>query len=159
MERYASLSHKDISMIVYDWTKLLFLSSVRVNLNNLRCLISTICDVWVLKNDIKWNTYSYFLQNFPHLMNSHLFPQMRQLGDELGEGDVILSNHPCAGGSHLPDLTVITPVRLSLHLGLRYSLWLIRYVPCYTPASTKLKVGILVSPCPSVHPFVHLWTE
>ncbi|KAI4795937.1 hypothetical protein KUCAC02_029552, partial [Chaenocephalus aceratus] len=25
-------------------------------------------------------------------------------------GDVILSNHPCAGGSHLPDLTVITPV-------------------------------------------------
>ncbi len=26
------------------------------------------------------------------------------------EGDVILSNHPCAGGSHLPDLTVITPV-------------------------------------------------
>ena len=28
------------------------------------------------------------------------------------EGDVILSNHPCAGGSHLPDLTVITPVFL-----------------------------------------------
>ncbi|KAK4885928.1 hypothetical protein RN001_002199 [Aquatica leii] len=26
------------------------------------------------------------------------------------EGDVILSNHPSAGGSHLPDLTVITPV-------------------------------------------------
>lgn len=26
------------------------------------------------------------------------------------EGDVILSNHPAAGGSHLPDLTVITPV-------------------------------------------------
>jgi len=25
-------------------------------------------------------------------------------------GDVILSNHPLAGGSHLPDLTVITPV-------------------------------------------------
>ena len=25
-------------------------------------------------------------------------------------GDVILSNHPGAGGSHLPDLTVITPV-------------------------------------------------
>ena len=29
-------------------------------------------------------------------------------------GDVLLSNHPCAGGSHLPDLTVITPVRLRL---------------------------------------------
>lgn len=26
------------------------------------------------------------------------------------KGDVILSNHPCAGGSHLPDFTVITPV-------------------------------------------------
>lgn len=29
---------------------------------------------------------------------------------ELKPGDVILSNHPCAGGTHLPDLTVITPV-------------------------------------------------
>ena len=28
----------------------------------------------------------------------------------LSPGDVILSNHPVAGGSHLPDLTVITPV-------------------------------------------------
>ena len=26
------------------------------------------------------------------------------------EGDVLLSNHPSAGGTHLPDLTVITPV-------------------------------------------------
>lgn len=30
--------------------------------------------------------------------------------DGLKPGDVILSNHPCAGGTHLPDLTVITPV-------------------------------------------------
>lgn len=29
---------------------------------------------------------------------------------ELKPGDVILSNHPRAGGTHLPDLTVITPV-------------------------------------------------
>lgn len=35
---------------------------------------------------------------------------MRSLGDQIREGDVLLSNHPCAGGSHLPDLTVITPV-------------------------------------------------
>jgi len=35
---------------------------------------------------------------------------MRVLGDSISEGDVLLSNHPCAGGSHLPDLTVITPV-------------------------------------------------
>ena len=36
--------------------------------------------------------------------------QMRTLGDNLKRGDVILANHPKAGGSHLPDLTVITPV-------------------------------------------------
>ena len=36
--------------------------------------------------------------------------QMRTLGDDLKRGDVILANHPKAGGSHLPDLTVITPV-------------------------------------------------
>ena len=28
----------------------------------------------------------------------------------LKQGDVILSNHPACGGSHLPDLTVIAPV-------------------------------------------------
>lgn len=36
--------------------------------------------------------------------------QLDYLGDDLFPGDVILSNHPLAGGSHLPDLTVITPV-------------------------------------------------
>lgn len=35
---------------------------------------------------------------------------MKVLGDNIQDGDVILSNHPQAGGSHLPDLTVITPV-------------------------------------------------
>lgn len=30
--------------------------------------------------------------------------------DKLAPGDVLLSNHPEAGGTHLPDLTVITPV-------------------------------------------------
>ena len=35
---------------------------------------------------------------------------MLSLGDDLHRGDVILANHPKAGGSHLPDLTVITPV-------------------------------------------------
>ena len=35
---------------------------------------------------------------------------MQLLGDDLHDGDVILCNHPSAGGSHLPDLTVITPV-------------------------------------------------
>lgn len=43
------------------------------------------------------------------------FPfQIKTLGNKLKEGDVILSNHPCAGGSHLPDLTVITPVTFQI---------------------------------------------
>ena len=37
--------------------------------------------------------------------------QRRYWGDRLREGDVLVSNHPqLAGGSHLPDITVITPV-------------------------------------------------
>ena len=40
---------------------------------------------------------------------------MRSLGDTIKEGDVILSNHPSAGGSHLPDLTVITPVSSTVY--------------------------------------------
>ncbi|XP_072169577.1 5-oxoprolinase-like [Diadema setosum] len=54
--------------------------------------------------------------NAPHIpvhlgaMQETVQYQMRELGDDLREGDVILTNHPVAGGSHLPDLTVITPV-------------------------------------------------
>lgn len=37
--------------------------------------------------------------------------QIEHLGvDGIKKGDVILANHPVAGGSHLPDITVITPV-------------------------------------------------
>ncbi|XP_056290499.1 5-oxoprolinase isoform X2 [Pseudoliparis swirei] len=56
------------------------------------------------------------VSNAPHIpvhlgaMQETVQYQLRSLGNELKEGDVILSNHPCAGGSHLPDLTVITPV-------------------------------------------------
>ncbi|XP_014118520.1 PREDICTED: 5-oxoprolinase-like, partial [Pseudopodoces humilis] len=56
------------------------------------------------------------VSNAPHIpvhlgaMQEAVQFQIRNLGPELGEGDVILSNHPRAGGSHLPDLTVITPV-------------------------------------------------
>ncbi|GAA6228331.1 5-oxoprolinase [Lates japonicus] len=56
------------------------------------------------------------VSNAPHIpvhlgaMQETVQYQMRSLGNKLREGDVILSNHPCAGGSHLPDLTVITPV-------------------------------------------------
>ena len=36
--------------------------------------------------------------------------QLDLLGPDLKPGDVLLANSPVAGGSHLPDLTVITPV-------------------------------------------------
>ena len=36
-------------------------------------------------------------------------------GDRWHEGDVVMSNHPSAGGSHRPDITVMTPV--FAHLG------------------------------------------
>ncbi|MCF8720253.1 hydantoinase B/oxoprolinase family protein [Nitrospina gracilis] len=36
--------------------------------------------------------------------------QIRLHGDAMQDGDVFLSNHPRAGGTHLPDMTVITPV-------------------------------------------------
>ncbi|XP_069588101.1 5-oxoprolinase-like [Ranitomeya imitator] len=56
------------------------------------------------------------VSNAPHIpvhlgaMQETVQFQIRNLKDDLKIGDVILSNHPCAGGSHLPDLTVITPV-------------------------------------------------
>ncbi|KAK9402794.1 5-oxoprolinase [Crotalus adamanteus] len=56
------------------------------------------------------------ISNAPHIpvhlgaMQETVQFQIHHLGPDLHEGDVILSNHPCAGGSHLPDLTVITPV-------------------------------------------------
>ena len=54
--------------------------------------------------------------NAPHLpvhlgaMSEAVKEQIRRQGDSLKPGDVLVSNHPAAGGSHLPDITVITPV-------------------------------------------------
>ncbi|KAH9067927.1 Hydantoinase B/oxoprolinase [Lactarius vividus] len=36
--------------------------------------------------------------------------QMKLHGDDLKEGDVLMTNSPHAGGSHLPDITIISPV-------------------------------------------------
>ncbi|KAJ3992131.1 Hydantoinase B/oxoprolinase [Lentinula boryana] len=36
--------------------------------------------------------------------------QMKLYGKDLKEGDVLMTNSPHAGGSHLPDITIITPV-------------------------------------------------
>ncbi len=53
--------------------------------------------------------------NAPHVpvhlgaMSAAVKEQIRRVPD-IAPGDVLLSNHPAAGGSHLPDITVITPV-------------------------------------------------
>ncbi|XP_010259955.1 PREDICTED: 5-oxoprolinase [Nelumbo nucifera] len=53
--------------------------------------------------------------NAPHVpvhlgaMSSSVRWQINCWGDNLHEGDVLVTNHPRAGGSHLPDITVITP--------------------------------------------------
>lgn len=57
--------------------------------------------------------------NAPHIpvhlgaMQATVQHQLRHLPGGFNPGDVVLVNHPQAGGSHLPDLTVITPVRKS----------------------------------------------
>jgi 5-oxoprolinase (ATP-hydrolysing) len=54
--------------------------------------------------------------NAPHLpvhlgaMSEAVKEQIRRRADDIIPGDVLVSNHPAAGGSHLPDITVITPV-------------------------------------------------
>jgi 5-oxoprolinase (ATP-hydrolysing) len=54
--------------------------------------------------------------NAPHVpvhlgaMSEAVKKQIALQGDSLRPGDVLVSNHPTAGGSHLPDITVITPV-------------------------------------------------
>lgn len=54
--------------------------------------------------------------NAPHVpvhlgsMQDAVRYQIRTLGAGWKEKEVILTNHPVAGGSHLPDVTIITPV-------------------------------------------------
>ncbi|GAB1602003.1 5-oxoprolinase-like [Argonauta hians] len=56
------------------------------------------------------------VSNAPHIpvhlgaMQETVQCQMKAFKNNLFPGDVLLSNHPQTGGSHLPDLTVITPV-------------------------------------------------
>lgn len=54
--------------------------------------------------------------NAPHqpvhlgAMSEAVRQQVKLQGKTLKEGDVLLTNHPIAGGSHLPDITIVTPV-------------------------------------------------
>ncbi|GME82940.1 unnamed protein product [Ambrosiozyma monospora] len=53
--------------------------------------------------------------NAPHLpvhlgsMSTCIRTQVEIWGDKLKPGDVLVTNHPSAGGTHLPDITVVTP--------------------------------------------------
>ncbi|XP_041376521.1 5-oxoprolinase-like [Gigantopelta aegis] len=66
--------------------------------------------------------------NAPHIpvhlgaMQETVQYQLKHLGNNFRDGDVILSNHPQAGGSHLPDLTVITPV---FHKGVKTAVFFV----------------------------------
>ncbi|GAW00676.1 hydantoinase B oxoprolinase [Lentinula edodes] len=57
----------------------------------------------------------YLVANAPHMpvhlgaMSAAVRFQVELLGNQIQEGDVLVSNHPDAGGSHLPDITVMTP--------------------------------------------------
>ena len=63
-----------------------------------------------------FNAAGDLVANAPHVpihlgsMGEAVREQIRRRGDDIRPGDVLLSNHPAAGGSHLPDMTVITPV-------------------------------------------------
>lgn len=56
------------------------------------------------------------IANAPHTpvhlgaMSEAVRQQLERYRDDMVEGDVWLCNHPQAGGSHLPDITVITPL-------------------------------------------------
>ncbi|KAI2803539.1 hypothetical protein BLOT_007670 [Blomia tropicalis] len=58
----------------------------------------------------------HLVSNAPHIpvhlgsMSKAVEFQIETLGDKIKPGDVYLTNHPYAGGTHLPDFTVITPV-------------------------------------------------
>ncbi|KAJ3168792.1 hypothetical protein HK101_011585 [Irineochytrium annulatum] len=69
----------------------------------------SIAERFLSDNDFK-------VANAPHIpvhlgsMQEAVRWQMGHLRGKLREGDVVMTNHPAAGGSHLPDITIITPV-------------------------------------------------
>lgn len=64
-----------------------------------------------MQEAVQWQvSHSFSIHATANSLSLPLSMQLQHLEGELKEGDVILSNHPASGGSHLPDLTVITPV-------------------------------------------------
>ena len=69
--------------------------------------------------DFSWAIFGpdgSLIANAPHLpvhlgsMQEAVRYQVKTLGEDWKEGEVILANHPWSGGTHLPDMTIITPV-------------------------------------------------
>ena len=69
--------------------------------------------------DFSWAIFGpegNLIANAPHLpvhlgsMQEAVRYQVNHMGDSWKEGEVILANHPQSGGTHLPDMTIITPV-------------------------------------------------
>ncbi|VFM95931.1 MAG: 5-oxoprolinase (ATP-hydrolysing) [Candidatus Kentron sp. G] len=63
-----------------------------------------------------FDAHGYLVANAPHIpvhlgsMGESVRAVLKARGDTLGPGDVLALNDPYNGGSHLPDITVITPV-------------------------------------------------
>lgn len=62
-----------------------------------------------------FDAYGNLVANAPHVpvhlgsMSSSIMAQAKLWKGKLNPGDVIITNHPDNGGTHLPDITVITP--------------------------------------------------
>lgn len=66
-----------------------------------------------------FDQYGQLVANAPHIpvhlgsMSESIHSLILSQGDNLKPGDVYISNNPYNGGTHLPDITVITPVFLN----------------------------------------------
>lgn len=63
-----------------------------------------------------FDPFGCLVANAPHVpvhlgsMQDAVSYQVKHLGEDWLEGEVLLTNAPTAGGTHLPDMTIITPV-------------------------------------------------
>lgn len=63
-----------------------------------------------------FDTYGRLIANAPHIpvhlgsMSESITSLIQAKGDTIQPGDVYISNNPYNGGTHLPDITVITPI-------------------------------------------------
>lgn len=84
------------------------------------------------------------VSNAPHIpvhlgsMQEAVQFQLRLRGGQLKRGDVLLTNHPQAGGSHLPDLTVITPV---FYKYIQYLFFCLYFYSLYHNSTMRFVIG------------------